>query len=131
MGTQLPPRKGTRSRRPHFSAHFALGRSLISATAELLLTLSHSLSAMYMATDRATHVSSLPRFPAFSAPPRVLFPLFSHLNSPRFQSFYSSLSFPLFIYLRPWIHSERISKSICFNLFYATAPLFRRQPCWP
>jgi len=33
MGTQLPPRKGAQQRSPHFSAHFALARSPISATA--------------------------------------------------------------------------------------------------
>ena len=36
-GDPVPARKGAQQPRPHFSAHFALARSPISATAELLL----------------------------------------------------------------------------------------------
>jgi len=40
----FPPRKGALQPRPHFSAHFALARSPISATAELLLHLARYVS---------------------------------------------------------------------------------------
>jgi len=54
-GDPAPPRKGTQKPPSHFSAHFALARSPISATAELFFV--YSTSNGYI--DPSAHVSSL------------------------------------------------------------------------